>query len=126
MQQYLCNVTYKDVLWLPGESSSLVLCPICKALDYHQLQLSVPSLADGSTRNLFQCKTCDSRFFNPPELCEFSEITGDSENFHKHYCEPGIRRALRLDHRLQPAKWRGAAAGGYSQSGHSLSAAASN
>ena len=89
MQQYLCNVTYKDVLWLPGESSSLVLCPICKALDYHQLQLSVPSLADGSTRNLFQCKTCDSRFFNPPELCEFSEITGDSENFHKHYCEVG-------------------------------------
>ena len=89
MQHDFFNVTCEDISWLLGKSSSLILCPICKILDDHQPQLSIPSLADGSARNLFQCKACESRFFDPPEIVAFSAITGDPGNFHKHYCEVG-------------------------------------
>lgn len=90
MQHNFVNIIPADISWhVEKYSSSLLSCPICKALDTHQLQLSVPGLVDGSIRNLFRCKMCDSRFFDPPEIQAFSEITGDSKNFHKHYCEVG-------------------------------------
>lgn len=90
MQRSFLNIIPADISWhVEKYSSSLLSCPICKVLDNHQLQLSIPSLADGSIRNLFRCKACDSRFFDPPEIQAFSEITGDSKKFHKHYCEVG-------------------------------------
>ncbi len=90
MQHDFTAITPLDIIWFPETIlTSLLSCPICGTLDNQKPLLSIPSMEGNSIKKLFTCTKCNSQFFNPPEVCAFSEITGDAEYFYKQYCEAG-------------------------------------
>ena len=83
-------ITPSAIDWLPSAGTPVELrCPVCHEEHRCAAVLTVPSLADRSTLTLYQCPSCDSKFFDPPDITDFSETFGPGERFPKAYVEVG-------------------------------------
>lgn len=77
-----------SIRWFPADANAVESrCPVCRELHHNAPVLAVGSLADGSTLTMYQCSACDSKFFDPPDIRDFSEITGRGDHFPKSYVE---------------------------------------
>lgn len=81
----------RNIRWVQADNEMPSLqCPICRNLSKrHAFVLSVPSMADGNEHRLYQCMHCGGKFFDPPEINDFSQIQNSDPTFWKHYIEVG-------------------------------------
>jgi SAM-dependent methyltransferase len=88
MNSIIQSVATSSIHWLPGDSKPAELrCPVCRERRRNAPLLEVPSMADGSKLTLFTCSACGSKFFDPPDIRDFSDILGKGEYFWKSYVE---------------------------------------
>ncbi len=77
-----------SITWRAQKGSQVELrCPVCLCTQMGTAVLGVPSLADGKELTLFTCANCDSLYFDPPGISQFSDIQENSGNFAKSYAE---------------------------------------
>lgn len=79
-----------DIQWTRAtEDNSERRCPICGTYGQHKIQLDIPHMRTGSRVNLYQCGSCNTRFY--PNAVESSYDDGNiaSETFLQHYLEAG-------------------------------------
>lgn len=81
----------RNIIWAQANNDTPPLqCPICRSIsDQHAFVFSVPSMADGNEHRLYQCKHCSGKFFDPPDINDFSQIQNSDSTFWKHYVEVG-------------------------------------
>lgn len=88
MNSIIQPVAASSIHWLSGDSKPLELaCPVCREIRHNAPLLEVPSMADRSKLTLFTCSACGSKFFDPPGICDFSEVLGKGKYFWKGYVE---------------------------------------
>jgi SAM-dependent methyltransferase len=84
------SVAASSIRWLPvGGASIAARCPVCGENGRNHAQLVVPSIADGAALTLYACDACDSRFYDPPDIGDFDDALGPSEDAWKSYVEVG-------------------------------------
>lgn len=71
--------------WIKG--SAILRCPVCGAHSEHPAILRIPSLADPAQLTLYSCTACASKFFDPPDIHDFSDILHSREHFWKSYVD---------------------------------------
>lgn len=81
----------QNILWAQADNDTPALeCPICRCVsDQHAFVLFVPSMVDGNEHGLYQCMHCSGKFFDPPDIHDFSQIQNSDSTFWKHYVEVG-------------------------------------
>jgi SAM-dependent methyltransferase len=65
-------------------------CPVCNRVGGHSVILAVAAMEPrGRTLTLIRCSGCDSAFYDPPDIANFSDIGHDSDEFWRFYVEVG-------------------------------------
>jgi hypothetical protein len=66
------------------------VCPVCGSRDPARPVLGVRSLADPSLPlTLLRCASCESLFYDPPDIRDFSDLDQKREDFWRFYVEAG-------------------------------------
>jgi SAM-dependent methyltransferase len=65
-------------------------CPVCNRVGGHSVILAVAAMEPrGRTLTLIRCSGCDSAFYDPPDIANFSDIGHDGDEFWRFYVEVG-------------------------------------
>ncbi len=76
--------------FLSGEVRLQLRCSVCGCEAKHPAVLEVPSLAAaGLQLTLLRCGACGSVFYDPPGICDFSDLGQQREDFWRFYVEAG-------------------------------------
>jgi len=66
------------------------VCPVCGSRDPARPVLGVCSLADSTLPlSLLRCASCESLFYDPPDIRDFSDLDQKREDFWRFYVEAG-------------------------------------
>lgn len=86
------TITPDDIRWLPPDAPPVdgKSCPLCGHATGHVPLLNVPEMTPrGSMLSLLRCAACDSLFYDPLDVTDFSDLDGDRESFWRFYVEVG-------------------------------------
>lgn len=85
-------ITPDDIDWSPSSRMAVddKHCPVCNRVGGHSVILAVAAMEPrGRTLTLIRCSGCDSAFYDPPDIANFSDIGHDSDEFWRFYVEVG-------------------------------------
>ncbi len=86
------TTTPDDIRWMPPTATPVdgKRCPVCGHASGHAPVLSVPAVTPGNPMlSLLRCGGCRSLFYDPPDIVNFSDLSGDGESFWRFYVEIG-------------------------------------
>ena len=84
------KVTPAAVQWLANAPERAIRCTVCGHAGPHTPMLSVPGLAPPHpVLTLVRCAACDSGFYDPPGIRDFSDLNQDRDEFWRFYVETG-------------------------------------
>lgn len=84
------SIDVDQLRFVAGPARQQRRCSVCGCVATHPAVLEVPSLADPrSTLTLLRCDTCGSRFYDPPGICNFSDLGQMRDDFWRFYVEVG-------------------------------------
>lgn len=85
-------ITPDDIDWSPSSRMAVddKHCPVCNRVGGHSVILAVAAMEPrGRTLTLIRCSGCDSAFYDPPDIANFSDIGHDGDEFWRFYVEVG-------------------------------------
>lgn len=79
-----------DIRWIDEESLVSLPCTVCRTAGPHRAVLSVPALVPPhQSLRLIRCSACESAFYDPPDIRDFSDLGQQGDHFWRFYLEAG-------------------------------------
>lgn len=83
-------VTPDDIHWRGAGPLRVGRCPVCGCDGEHAAMLDVPALSPPhQLLTLIRCSHCESAFYDPPDVRDFSDLGGNEADFWRFYIEVG-------------------------------------
>jgi SAM-dependent methyltransferase len=86
------TTTPDDIRWLASMAEPVAgkRCPVCGHASGHTALLTVPAMTpDEVVLSLLRCANCESLFYDPPDITDFSDLGGNRDTFWRFYVEVG-------------------------------------